>query len=430
MVLRELSAALQQGLVTPTKAVDEALKRIEETETSLRAWVQIDAEGARATAKQLEESAGPRGPLWGVPVGIKDLIDVAGLHTRCGTSLKGHTPATDDADCVRLLREAGAIVIGKTVTTEFGYFKPGPTRNPANLSHTPGGSSSGSAAAVGGGIVPLALGTQTAGSLTRPAAFCGAAGFVAPTGTFSLRGVTGLSHSLDSLGFLASSVADLHFVWNSLKEDPLGDPATGTRDPASVLLWNGSGLGEISGDMNAAVVQAAETVRAAGGAVSEWQQHDHIRKLSQAHAEIMAYEAAQERAAELTQSSELSAPLVDLLTAGQRMTLEEYASAQQTIASIRQEVFALLATNDAILGPAALGAAPVGIEATGSPVLSRPWQALGFPAITIPGLRDDTGMPLGIQLIGLPGREERLFTIAESIETAFSSSRVPIHSNC
>ncbi|MBT2522562.1 amidase [Arthrobacter sp. ISL-28] len=429
MSLRELSASLAEGLITPSRAVEIALDRINETEADLKAWVRLDAEGARAAANQLEQSARPRGPLWGIPVGIKDLIDVAGLPTRCGSSLRDDQPARRDADCVRLLRDAGAVIVGKTVTTEFGYFKPGPTRNPANLSHTPGGSSSGSAAAVAAGAVPLALGTQTAGSLTRPASFCGAAGFVAPTGTFSLEGVTGLSHSLDTLGFLAPSVADLHFLWEALKNPVPATPAKDADQPARVLLWNGSGLGQISTDMTAAVEDAGARVAADGGSVGEWSEHDLIRRLSEAHMDVMAFEAAQERAAELNHAEELSAPLVELLTTGLHLTQDEYRAALQTIADGRQRIMTVMQFCDAILGPAALGAAPAGIGATGSPVLSRPWQALGFPVVTIPGLRDGAGMPLGIQLIGLPGCEDRLFSIAKRIETVLSSPRIPIVPN-
>jgi Asp-tRNA(Asn)/Glu-tRNA(Gln) amidotransferase A subunit family amidase len=421
MSLAKLSAALRKGLITPTRAVEAALDSITQTEADLRAWVHVDADGARAAARQLEQSNGPRGPLWGIPVGIKDLIDVAGLPTRCGSSLRGAEPAQRDADVVRLLRQAGAVVIGKTVTTEFGYFKPGPTRNPANLLHTPGGSSSGSAASVAAGVVPLALGTQTAGSLTRPASFCGAAGFVAPTGTFSLEGVTGLSPSLDTLGFLTRSVAELHFLWGALTKRPPAEPNAGADEQFRVLLWNGSALGEISTDMAAAVEQTAASVRANGGLLADWSEHDLIRQLSEAHANVMAYEAARERATELNRAEELSAPLVDLLTTGLRLSPDEYAAALQTIDSSRRKVLALMGSFDAILGPAALGAAPAGIQATGSPVLSRPWQALGLPVITIPGLRDAARMPLGIQLIGVPGREDRLFSVAKKIETTLTS---------
>ncbi|WP_426990396.1 amidase [Pseudarthrobacter sp. Y6] len=429
MSLRELSAALRTGETTPSSAVEIALACIAETEADIRAWVHVDAEAARAAARELELVDGPRGPLWGIPVGIKDLIDVSGLPTRCGSSLRGAEPAQDDADCVRLLREAGAVIIGKTVTTEFGYFKPGPTRNPANLQHTPGGSSSGSAAAVAAGVIPLALGTQTAGSLTRPASFCGAAGFVAPIGTFSLHGVTGLSHSLDTLGFLAHSVADLHFVWNALAKRPGRDSGSDSDKPTRVLLWNGSGLGDVSTEMACALEQAATNLGSTGGHVTEWSEHDLIKQLAEAHADVMAYEAARERAAELDRPEELSGQLRELLTTGLRMTEKKYEAALQTVASSRRIVLALLDSVDAVLGPAALGAAPAGIEATGSPVLSRPWQALGFPVITIPGLRDADRMPLGLQLIGLPGREDRLFSIATKIESSLTPTPLPTFSN-
>ncbi|SKB73196.1 Asp-tRNAAsn/Glu-tRNAGln amidotransferase A subunit [Arthrobacter sp. 31Cvi3.1E] len=429
MSLVELSKALAEGKLTPSRAVEIALARIAGSEAELRAWVMIDADGARAAAKQLECSPGPRGPLWGVPVGIKDLIDVAGLPTGCGSPLRGAEPARRDADCVRLLRKAGAIIMGKTVTTEFGYFTPGPTRNPADLCHTPGGSSSGSAAAVAAGTVPLALGTQTAGSLTRPASFCGAAGLVAATGTFPLDGVAGLSESLDTLGFLASTVADLHVVWSALSPTRFSPETSNDDAPAHVLVWDGSGLGNVGPEMVAAVDLAAAALVLEGGTVDLWKEHDLLTRLAEAHAEVMAYEAAGVLAVELQQPHGLSQPLVDLLTAGEKMTRAQYSAAQDVIASGRRQIIRLLETHDAVLGPAAPGAAPPGLHATGSPVLSRPWQALGFPAITIPGLRDKAGMPLGVQLIGPPGREERLFSLAKRIETALPSPRTPILSN-
>lgn len=423
--LRELSEDLASGAATPAAVVESALERIKAVEPDIRAWVQVDGSGARVAARELGDndhlgSTDSRGPLWGIPVGIKDLINVAGLPTGCGSVLGKSAPAEDDADCVRLLRQAGAIVLGKTVTTEFGYFAPGPTRNPVNPAHTPGGSSSGSAAAVAAGTIPLALGTQTAGSLTRPASFCGVAGFVAPTGQFSMTGITGLSPSLDSLGFLARTVGDLHFVWNVLMRTEPGPTAGDDGGPPHLLLWNGSGLGEVSVDMRDAVERAAATISGQGAHCVAWTDDGVVHKLAAAHGTVMAYEAARERAAEAGHLASLSAPLAELLTAGAATPSSEYAAARETIAAARQGILALLEPFDAVLAPAALGAAPAGTEATGSPVLSRPWQALGLPVITIPGLRDPHGMPLGLQLIGIPGREHRLFSIAERIEATLA----------
>jgi Asp-tRNA(Asn)/Glu-tRNA(Gln) amidotransferase A subunit family amidase len=418
--LRELSAALASGAVTPSSAVEQAWHRVQATESEIRAWVEMDARGAHIAARELERSPGPRGPLWGVPVGVKDLIDVQGLPTRCGSVLRGGEPATGDADCVKLLRLAGAVVMGKTVTTEFGYFAPGPTRNPANPAHTPGGSSSGSAAAVAAGMVPLAIGTQTAGSLTRPASFCGVAGFVTAKGQFSTSGITGLSPSLDSLGFLARTVADLQLAWCALIGDEPASEDKADGDSARLLLWNGSSLGEVSADMAAAVEQATAAISHEGVHCEDWTDHNLVRRLADDHATIMAFEAARERSWELQQPDRLSAPLAELLASGADTPETDYVAALLRIADARTSVDVALEQFDAILGPAALGAAPAGIEATGTPVLSRPWQALGLPVITIPGLRDPAGMPLGLQLIGAPGREHRLFSIAERIEASLA----------
>ncbi|WP_284752076.1 amidase [Arthrobacter sp. efr-133-R2A-120] len=418
--LRELSTALASGAVTPGSAVEQAWQRMQATEPEIRAWVEIDAAGARSVARELERSANPRGPLWGVPVGVKDLINVQGLPTRCGSVLRGGEPAGSDADCVKLLRRAGAVVMGKTVTTEFGYFAPGPTRNPTNPAHTPGGSSSGSAAAVAAGMVPLAIGTQTAGSLTRPASFCGVAGFVAAKGQFSMSGVTGLSPSLDSLGFVARTVTDLHLAWCALIGDELASKDKADGNSVRLLLWNSSGLGEVSADMAAAVEQAVAAISHEGFHCEDWTDHDVVRRLADDHATIMAFEAARERSWELQQLDRLSVPLAELLTTGATTPEADYVAALYRVADARTSVEAALDQFDAILGPAALGAAPAGIEATGTPVLSRPWQALGLPVITIPGLRDSGGMPLGIQLIGAPGREHRLFSIAERLEASLA----------
>ncbi|UKA60537.1 amidase [Arthrobacter sp. FW306-2-2C-D06B] len=418
--LRGLSEALASGAETPGSAVEHSLQAIKSAEPEIQAWVEIDAGAARSAASELERSADARGVLWGMPVGIKDLIDVQGLPTRCGSVLSGGEPAATDADCVKLLRQAGAVVMGKTVTTEFGYFAPGPTRNPVNPAHTPGGSSSGSAAAVAAGMVPLAIGTQTAGSLTRPASFCGVAGFVAAKGQFSTTGITGLSPSLDSLGFLARTVADLRLVWSTLMGSDAGLLDLPDDGAPRILLWNGSGLGEVSADMAAAVERAAAAMRHSGAPCAEWSSHSVVRQLADDHATIMAFEAARERSWELQHLDQVSVPLAELLAAGAVAPEAEYVAAVARIAGARKFIQARLDKFDAILGPAALGAAPQGLEATGTPLLSRPWQALGLPVITIPGLRDPAGMPLGLQLIGIPGRERRLFSIAQRIEESLA----------
>lgn len=420
--LLELTSKLQDGTITPGDALEGSLNSIAEAEASVRAWVRVDQEGAFAQALCLERVDGSKPPLWGVPVAVKDLIDVRGLPTGCGSSLKGQSPALEDADCVRLLRDAGAVVLGKTVTTEFGYFSPGPTRNPVNLEHTPGGSSSGSAAAVAAGMVSLAIGTQTAGSLTRPASYCGVAGYVATQGEFSMTGITGLSGSLDSLGLLARRVSDLRYVWAALSQHGAVETYEDS-DQVDVLLWNGSGLDELTPDMEEALEHMSSILSGSRDIHPvPWRDHELIQGLARDHATVMAAEAAVERSDEMLQSEALSLPLRELLKQGHGISQDEYRAAVERIAAARRKFLTLLESFDAVLGPAALGAAPIGIDATGSPILSRPWQAMGLPVVTIPGLRNGSGMPLGVQLIGVPGQEAKLFRIGERIEEVILSS--------
>ncbi|WP_210587654.1 amidase [Streptomyces sp. GESEQ-35] len=383
--------------------VEDALVRLEQTEPEIRAWVRVDADGASAAARQVAD-----GPLHGLPFGVKDIIDVAGLPTECGSVLRRGRVAEGDAWLVDRLRQAGAVPLGKTVTTEFAYFQPGPTRNPHNPAHTPGGSSSGSAAAVAAGVVPLALGSQTAGSLTRPASYCGVAGYVAPVGAWSTQGFTGLSPSLDAPGLLAARVADLAAAIEAVD-------GTTAEDPRSmrVLVWRGTELA----DIDPAMLDVLErTARALGADALD--PVLSTPELADAHAVVMAYEAARTLAAEARHPESLSSHLNNLLERGRKTPEDEYRAALITARTARAAVLKLLTRVDAILGPAAPGPAPHGLDATGNPVLSRPWQLLGLPVVTVPGHRDPHGMPLGLQLVGHPDRVGRLLGVARRAEEA------------
>lgn len=360
--------------------------RIAGTEARLRAWV---------------EHAPAAGLGRGVPLGVKDIVDVAGLATRCGTPLRADAaPAEADAAIVAAWRRAGAVPVGKTVTTEFAYFSPGPTRNPAAPGHTPGGSSSGSAAAVASGQVPLATGSQTAGSVTRPAAFCGVASLVLSHGRFPMDGVVGLSPSLDSHGVFAAGVDDLALAWSMLSGEPR--PAQG---PPRLLVWTAGPLGVVHPAMAEALAAARTRLAEAGAVVDDFGEEDLVAALATAHPVVMAYEAARERAAELAVADRLSEQFAGLLRTGAATTDDEYRAARTVIADAAPRIAGLLAGYDAVLGPAAPGPAPTGLTATGDPVLSRPWQALGLPAVGVPGARDAAGLPLGLQLVG-PARGE------------------------
>lgn len=402
--LRELVAELASGRMSPADVRRRAAARIAETEGTIHAWVERHPAGSEPTA--------PGAPLAGVPFAVKDIIDLAGYPTRCGSSLRADAgPAPADAAVVRAWRHTGAVPVGKTVTTEFAFFAPGPTANPADPDHTPGGSSSGSAAAVAAGHVPLALGSQTAGSVTRPASFCGVAALVLTRDRIPTDGVVGLSASLDSHGVFAAAPADLQVAWSALTSEP---PAVPTRAPR-ILLWDPSTLGPVSDAMRAAVQETCSRLVDAGATVSVLPESTLVAEVAAAHPVVMAFDAARERAAELARVDRLSEPLAALLRAGAATTTEEYDEARAVVRAASSAIATLLAEHDLILGPAAPGAAPHGLHATGDPLLSRPWQALGLPQATIPGMRDDAGMPLGIQAVGSSGHERELLAWASWI---------------
>ncbi|QIY74126.1 amidase [Streptomyces sp. RLB1-33] len=418
--LSALTAAVAGGELSAAEVIAGALERLDRTESDVRAWVRVDRDGALGAARELDAVPVPSGgPLRGVPVGVKDIIDVAGLPTECGSPLRRGRIAEADAPLVARLRRLGAIPLGKTVTTEFAYFAPGPTRNPHNLAHTPGGSSSGSAAAVATGVVPLALGSQTAGSLTRPASYCGVAGFVVPAGgSLDTTGFVGLSHSLDAVGLLTPTVADLRLVYGALTgSDRLSRPPEAPTRPR-LAVWSGGELAEISQDMRAALVRSVEDAVANGAVLVDVDWPALTPRLVEAHVTVMAYEAARMLAEESTHPDRLSAPLNELLAHGRSITTGDYEHARSVARRERSTVLALLGDLDAVLGPAAPGAAPKGLTATGPPVLSRPWQLLGLPALTVPGHRDAQGMPLGLQLVGHPDRLEGLFSLGHAVERA------------
>jgi Asp-tRNA(Asn)/Glu-tRNA(Gln) amidotransferase A subunit family amidase len=384
--LRELAGQLADGATTPAEALARSQARIAETEPDVLAWV------VRDPAPVLVP-----GPLGGVPLGVKDIIDVAGFPTRCGTPLRADAaPAEVDAPIVTAWREAGAVPVGKTVTTELAYFSPGPTRNPAAPGHTPGGSSSGSAAAVAAGQVPLALGTQTAGSVTRPASFCGVASLVMSHGRFPMTGVSGLSPSLDSHGCYAAGVTDLALAWSALT----GEPELTAGRPPRLLVWSPESL--VGPEM--AAVQGR--LVAAGAVVDDFP-HELAAKATAAQQVVMAYEAAWERTENL---SLLSEQLASLLRTGAGIPVREYEAARRTVAEVGARVADLLESYDAVLGPATPGPAPEGLASTGDPVLSRPWQALGLPVVTVPGPRSAAGLPFGLQLVGRVREETALLT--------------------
>lgn len=416
--LAQLVQSVRDGRTAPGELTHEAQRRIAELEPRLSAWVAVDP-----TAADRAAAMGSHGMLAGVPVGVKDIFDVAGLPTRAGSEVTPPQPVTRSAACVERLESLGAVVQGKTVTTEFAYFRPGPTRNPRDPDRTPGGSSSGSAAAVAAGAVPLALGSQTAGSTTRPASFCGIAGLVLAQGSTDLAGTVGLSQSLDSLGLFTRTCADLAYAYRAFAGSE--EPTTPVGEPAPrLLVWEGSGLAELEPEMVEAVSRAARLAVEAGITVGTLDFDAQVRALSADHQTIMRFEAARERAEEFARfPDQLSPQLRNMLEVGAGIPEADYREALDRREDLRAELATRLADGALVLGPGALGVAPLGLAATGSPLMSRPWQVLGLPAVAVPGVRSAAGLPLGLQLIGLPGQEESLLATGHMIETTVGHTR-------
>lgn len=416
MSLRQALHLIDTRQCSAEELLKSCLEQIETREPEVGAWeYRLDTEAClakyRANRSFYESSL-----LKGLPVGIKDIIDTADMPTEMGSPIhKGRQPV-DDAACVALLRQAGGLIIGKTVTTEFAYFKPGKTANPRDLSRTPGGSSSGSAAAVADGMVPVALGSQTAASVIRPAAYCGTVGYVGTRGEFSLRGIQPLGQSLDSLGLFSRRVEDIELLRAVLLRQP--EPLTCTEPlvPRQVLFCRGDAAGEIDPDMVDAMERAATILQAQGVEVIEPDNSNWLGELVAHHGLIMAYEAARNLALESGHPDLLSPPLQELIATGLATPRSDYLAALLAVEQIREMLARRYPDLDAILAPAAPGVAPKGHERTGAPHMSRPWQAMGLPVITLPGLTDKQGLPLGIQLVGAAHSDSELLRMARWLE--------------
>ena len=418
---RALARDIAAGRISAEAAMRGCLDRIAAREAAVGAWQHLDPEAALAAARRADGEA-PRGPLHGVPIGVKDLFDTADMPTGYGSPIyDGHRPAADAA-CVALARAAGAIVVGKTVTTEFACFTPGKTANPHHPHHTPGGSSSGSAAAVAAGMVPLAFGSQTAGSVIRPAAFCGCVGYKPSFGLIARAGAKALADSLDTVGLMAGTVADAAFFAGVLTDRPdLRDAAPPPAPPAFALyrtpMWE-----RAEPEAGAALDRAAEALRRAGAAVGELAPPAEHRGLNAAQDRIMGYEAARALAYErIYRSAQLSPRLGQMLDAGMAVGAAEYDAARAEAAAARAGLAGFFGPYDAVLTPAAPGEAPAGLGYTGDPVFNRMWTLLGTPCLTLPAHRGDRGLPVGVQLVGRIGDDARLMSCAIFLEQALAA---------
>lgn len=411
--LYQMLALIGRGEVSALDVIHACFDQIEAREAKLGAW-QIRLSREQYVQQYHEHEDFYRASLLqGLPLAIKDTIDTRQFVTEMGSAIHcGRQPA-DNASCIEALLAAGAQVLGKTVTTEFAYFKPGKTANPVNLQHTPGGSSSGSAAAVADGMVPMALGSQTAASVIRPAAYCGIVGYVGSKDEYSLRGIQPLAQSLDSLGVFSRQVEDIELLRAILLQQP-APVASNLVSPLKVLVCKGSEVGDCAPDMEQALLQFASQLEQAGAELITLDACDLIRQLVSAHETIMAWEVCRNLCFETKYTEQVSAPLQELFTRGQQMERSEYLAALEKVAKISYWLWGQPEHKevDIILAPAAPSAAPVGLDSTGKPHMSRAWQVMGLPVITVPYQVDESGLPLGIQLIGRSRSDDQLLTIA------------------
>jgi Asp-tRNA(Asn)/Glu-tRNA(Gln) amidotransferase A subunit family amidase len=454
----EAAAALASGELTCEALVERCLSRIDECEAQIRAWVGVDRDGARRLARERDvelarrrshRSVEHRSPLFGIPIGIKDIIDMAGLPTGAGSAARmADPPAERDATVVRKLREAGAIILGKTVTTQFACFDPPPTRNPWNLDRTPGGSSSGSAAAVAAGMCLGAIGSQTGGSIIRPASFCGVAGCKPTFGRVSCDGFVPVAPSLDTAGPIAGCVADLAILLNAISSwhrvNPSGNPThdaaidlsslspSNIEPPRLALLASRREFpkrqpdGRFALESNAfemleyferlsdasmwsALTRAVDRFRSAGATVLE---RDPDWFNTSSHQTIVAFDLADAHRERFTKLRfDYRKTVVGLIELGILTTGDEYKKARRDQELAIAESDALMQDVDALICPAARGAAP-DPSTTGDPIFNSRWTYTGQPAITIPMELSPDGLPLGIQLVGRRFDEAGLFRAA------------------
>lgn len=412
-----LDASAAAALIARRELSAEALlraclARIAERDGELRAFVCLDVQGALAQARALD--AGPwRGPLHGLPLGVKDIFDTRELPTECGSPIfAGHRPRVDAA-AVALCREAGAVVIGKTVTTELANMTAGATRNPFNPAHTPGGSSSGSAAAVADFMVPLSLGTQTAGSLIRPAACCGIAGFKPSFGRVPRAGVKPNADSMDTVGGFGRTVADAALLGAVLTGDTrlVQQPLP---DTLRIGLVQGPDWGEAEPDVQSAWERAVKALAPQAQRCEDAVLPADFGDVAAVQAVLQAHETATALADEHRRHRDLLSPaLLALLDKGRAIDAMQVEAHRVRAARWRVEVDTLFDRFDVLLAPSAVDEAPEGLQHTGDPVFCRPWSLLGLPCVHLPFATGSSGLPVGLQLVGRFGEDHRLMAAAQ-----------------
>ena len=420
--------AIELGLLSSYELVESCLARIDELEPTIGAWEHLDKEIAlhqACAADEFRKSGLPTGALHGLPIGIKDIIDTSDYPTELGTVLHQGRRPEQDASLVSLLKEAGAIILGKTVSTELAVFAPGKTRNPHNPDHTPGGSSSGSAAAVSAAMVSLSVGTQTNGSIIRPASYCGVYGFKPSFGRISRHGVLEQSPPLDTVGVFARDLADLALLADVLMRFDSRDAAMTPNAPPCIArimetevpvdprfafirspVWEQ--VEQVTKDGLRELIEAANQAQAKTCDIVDMPAS--FADLHEDHRKVMEGDLARSFADEYQRGkTQLSSVLCDMIERGQQVSDDDYAKAISRMQDYNDFLGEVFEDYDAILTPSTTGPAPAGLEATGSPVMNTIWTFCGTPAINVPLLQSPEGLPIGVQLVGARNDDARLF---------------------
>jgi Asp-tRNA(Asn)/Glu-tRNA(Gln) amidotransferase A subunit family amidase len=431
---------IREGKLSAVELTEACLKRIEAREAEVQAFAFLDPEHARRQARAADEHrkrGRPLGDLHGVPVGVKDIVDTADMPTENGTVLHAGRRPRADATLVSLLRAAGAIILGKTVTTELAVYTPGKTRNPHDLEHTPGGSSSGSAAAVADGMVPLAIGTQTNGSVIRPASYCGVYGYKPSHGLIPRTGVLAQSPPLDTVGVMAAGLEDLALLAEPLMafdaKDPASRPSARPRllevlreappVPPKLAFVRSSVWDQADEDTRAGFAELADML---GDRVEELPLSASFDDAIGMHRTIMEADLARSFAREYERGRDrLSARLREMIERGQEVRALDYNRAVERISGLNAGFEEIFGSYDALLTPAVTGEAPKGLESTGSPVFCTIWTMCGVPAATLPLLTGASGLPIGVQLVGEKGDDARLLRTARWLVGTVRATSAP-----
>lgn len=416
MTVAEAQVSIGRGELLPSQLIEACLARAAAREPDVRAWAWLEPDKARMAARLLDVAPASTA-LHGIPFGVKDIIDTCDLPTQHGTPIYHDNRATRDAACVALLKEAGGVCLGKTVTTELAHFHPGKTRNPHSLDHTPGGSSSGSAAAVAAATVPFALGTQTTGSVLRPASYCGVFGFKPSYGDVNRSGVFECAASFDTIGWFTRCVDDIEIVRRALLRAPGGKldnlPAARLR----IGLFRGPDWEQADRFTQDAIETAARQLAALGASVDEPDPPHGFDLIAGYHRTIAGYEFARAISWERTQRGPLLSPklLHGRCDDGLQASYDEYATAQAELAALRVRYAQLMLDYDLLLTPVAPAEAWSGLKATGDPVFNTAWTALHVPALSVPAFTADSGLPVGMQLVGKFRQDANLLSGAKAV---------------